>query len=121
MVIYLDENCFQRGFDDQTQARIRMEAIACQEILIQAETGKIDLVWSFMHMDETLQCPFPERKLAVIRLSDICRIRVGPSENIYTSSIRLQQKLALSPKMPCTSHAPYQFRPTYFLHVMIEY
>lgn len=39
-LVYLDYNCFQRGFDDPRQARIRMEALACQEIFEQAEADK---------------------------------------------------------------------------------
>jgi hypothetical protein len=31
-LLYLDYNCFQRGFEDVTQTRIKIEAIACQEI-----------------------------------------------------------------------------------------
>lgn len=61
-LIYLDYNCFQRGFDDLTQTRIKIEAIACQEIFTQAERDKVSLIWSFMHQDETLLCPFPHRK-----------------------------------------------------------
>lgn len=52
MIIYLDENCFQRGFDDQSQIRIQMESLACQEIFLRAENGQLDLVWSFMHQDK---------------------------------------------------------------------
>jgi hypothetical protein len=36
-LIYLDYNCFQRGFDDPRQVRIQMEAVACQEIFTQAQ------------------------------------------------------------------------------------
>ena len=43
-LIYLDYNCFQRGFDDLTQTRIKMEAIACQEIFTQAERNKVTLI-----------------------------------------------------------------------------
>jgi len=32
-LVYMDYNCFQRGFDDPRQVRIRMEALASQEIL----------------------------------------------------------------------------------------
>lgn len=45
-LIYLDYNCFQRGFDDLTQTRIKIEAIACQEIFTQAERDKVTLIWS---------------------------------------------------------------------------
>ncbi len=45
-LIYLDYNCFQRGFDDLRQTRIKIEALACQEIFTQAEANNIKLVLS---------------------------------------------------------------------------
>jgi|GEM_PF-5964085 len=33
-LVYLDCNCFQRGFDDPGQVKIQMEALACQEIFM---------------------------------------------------------------------------------------
>lgn len=47
-LIYLDYNCFQRGFDDPRQIRIQMEALAYQEIVIKAEKGKVRLAWPFI-------------------------------------------------------------------------
>ncbi|BAU44523.1 hypothetical protein [Leptolyngbya sp. O-77] len=61
-LIYLDYNCFQQRFDDPNQIRIQIEALACQEIFNQAEAKTVQLIWSFMHEDETLLCPFPERQ-----------------------------------------------------------
>ena len=84
-LIYLDYNCFQRGFDDHQQIRIQMEALACQEIFIRAEEGEIQLVWSFMHEDETILCPFPERKHEASRLANLCALRIGPEEEISGS------------------------------------
>lgn len=98
MLLYLDENCYQRGFDDQNQFRIRMEAIACQEIFQRAESGVVNLVWSFMLQDETLQCPVPERKVAVLRLSEICVVRIGPNNEIYDLAVIFNKKYNLSPK-----------------------
>lgn len=83
ILIYLDYNCFQRGFDDPRQVRIQMEALACQEIFIKTEKGDIQLVWSFMHEDENYLCPFPERKMEVFRLFNLCKVRVGPEKDIY--------------------------------------
>ncbi len=106
-LIYLDYNCFQRGFDDPGQVRIQMEALACQEIFIRAERGEVQLVWSFMHEDETNLCPFPERKYEVLRLATLCPIRVGPEEEIYTLAHSLQARGGLSAKdavhLACTS------------------
>jgi len=55
-LIYLDYNCFQRGFDDPRQIKIQLEALACEEIFAKAERKKVRLVWSFMHEDENILC-----------------------------------------------------------------
>jgi predicted nucleic acid-binding protein len=97
-LIYLDYNCFQRGFDDLQQVRIQLEALACQEIFLRAESGKITLVWSFMHQDETMICPFPDRQYEVSRLAALCEVKVGPSEEIYQLALSFQKKWSLSSK-----------------------
>jgi len=97
-LIYLDYNCFQRGFDDQRQSRIRIEAAACERLFLDAETGKIKLTWSFMHADENEMCPFPERKQEIKRLSSLCSVRVGPSEDIRKMAKRLQLDMGVSAK-----------------------
>jgi predicted nucleic acid-binding protein len=98
VLIYLDFNCFQRGFDDPSQFRIEMEALACQEIFARAEMGKVRLVWSFMHLDEVTLCPFPERRHAVVRLADLCPARVGPHNEIYELAKSLQERAGFSSK-----------------------
>ena len=97
-LIYLDYNCFQRGFDDTRQIRIQMEALACQEIFIKAEKGKVRLEWSFMHEDETILCPFPDRKYEVLRLASVCEVRIGPHKEIYNLAKSFQKKERLSAK-----------------------
>ena len=107
--IYLDYNCFQRGFDDQNQVRIQIEALACQEIFDRAERGEVELIWSFMHQDESLLCPFPDRQLEAFRLATLCRVRVGPEEAIYNLALSYVQQSALSAKdalhLACAIHA----------------
>ena len=97
-LVYLDYNCFQRAFDDPRQVKIQMEALACQEVFIRAEEGKLSLVWSFMHEDETILCPFPERRLEVTRLATLCKVRVGPEEEIRRLAASLQQSGGFSAK-----------------------
>ena len=75
-----------------------MEAIACQEIFIRAEKNEVQLVWSFMHEDETNICPFPERKYEVLRLAVICKVRLGPEEEIYKLAKQYQRKGKVSSK-----------------------
>ena len=45
-LIYLDYNCFQRRFDDPSQIRIQLEALACEEIFLRAEIEEVRLAWS---------------------------------------------------------------------------
>jgi hypothetical protein len=94
--VYLDYNCFQRWFDDPYQVRIQLEALACQEIFSRAEQGKLLLIWSFMHQDETIVCPFPDRAYEAIRLSKLCTINIGPEDSIYGIAKDFLQKVAIS-------------------------
>ena len=81
-LLYLDCNCFQRSFDDQRQSRIRREAKACTMIFAWSGAGRLGLILSFMHEDENGYCPFPARRLEVIRLGQECAGRVHPVESI---------------------------------------
>jgi len=62
MLIYLDNCCFNRPFDDQKQVRIRIETEA--KLLIQDKivAGKLQLAWSYILDFENSANPFPERK-----------------------------------------------------------
>ncbi len=107
-LLYLDYNCFQRDFDDSSQTRICMEALACQEIFARAEAGEIQLVWSFMHDDESALCPFPERKYEALRLASLCKIQVGPEEQVRDLAKSFEAQAGLSAKdaihLACASY-----------------
>ncbi|NJP11633.1 MAG: type II toxin-antitoxin system VapC family toxin [Leptolyngbyaceae cyanobacterium RU_5_1] len=112
-LIYLDYNCFQRRFDDSSQIRIQIEALACQEIFNWAEAQIVQLIWSFMHEDETLLCPFPERRDFALELSTLCQTRIAPEETIYTLAQTLIQQGRFSAKdilhVACAIHAKANF------------
>jgi hypothetical protein len=97
-LVYLDYNGFQRGFDDPTQVRIQMEALACQEIFNMAESNTIQMAWSFMHQDETQLCPFPIRQYEALRLATLCKVRVGPTQQIVLRARLLQEQVGLGAK-----------------------
>jgi len=63
--VYLDNCCFNRPFDDQAQARIRIEAEAKLDIQSRILTKEVDLVWSYMVEFENGVNPFEERKDAI--------------------------------------------------------
>jgi predicted nucleic acid-binding protein len=97
-LVYLDYNCFQRGFDDPAQVRIQMEALACQEVFARAARGEITLAWSFMHEDETILCPFPARRQEAFRLATLCQVHVAPAAAIRTLAQSFQAQSGLSAK-----------------------
>jgi predicted nucleic acid-binding protein len=97
-LMYLDYNCFQRGFDDSRQVKIHLEALACQEVFAKAERKEVNLAWSFMHEDENALCPFIERKIEVLRLSTLCRVRIAPKDSIRMVAKEFKEKAALSSK-----------------------
>jgi predicted nucleic acid-binding protein len=63
--IYLDVCCLNRPFDDQTQARIRLEAEAVLMILAECETGHWEWIGSEAIDLEISQTPDPERRRRV--------------------------------------------------------
>lgn len=76
-----------------------MEALACQEIFTRAEQQtELALIWSFMHQDETIICPFPDRKIEAMRLAKLCQHKIGPENAIYDQAKQFQQQEQLSAK-----------------------
>lgn len=45
MIIYLDNCCYNRSFDDQTQERIHLESEAILTILQRGQAGIYKIVW----------------------------------------------------------------------------
>lgn len=76
MRIYLDLCCFNRPYDDQTQARIRLETEA--KILLQQKIkdAECELVWSAALDFECSKNPFDERRHAILqwRKLAICNV-----------------------------------------------
>jgi predicted nucleic acid-binding protein len=114
-MIYLDYNCFQRGFDDPGQVKIQIEAVACEAVFSRAEKKAIRLIWSFMHEDENRLCPFLERKASIARLSSVCAIRLGPTREIRDLALEFQRKARLSAKDALHVACAYSAKCDYFI------
>jgi len=61
-MIYLDNCCFNRPFDDQQQLRIRLEAEAKLRIQEVIRAGDLELAWSYILDFENESNPFPDRQ-----------------------------------------------------------
>ncbi len=65
MRIYLDNCCFNRPFDDQSQMRIQIEAESKLHIQRQVRDGEFELAWSYILDYEIQANPFDERREAI--------------------------------------------------------
>jgi hypothetical protein len=66
MKIYLDNCCFNRPFDDQSQIRIRIETEAKLNIQENIRSGKFQLVWSYLLDYENNKNPYFERIAQIV-------------------------------------------------------
>lgn len=80
--IYLDTCCLNRPFDDQTQARVRLEAEAVLAILARIENGEWTWVGSEVLMDEIEQTPDTQKLSRTKLLSGFVQenIEIGEKE-----------------------------------------
>jgi cation transport regulator ChaC len=80
MLIYLDNCCFNRPFDDQKQIRIQIETEA--KLFIQGEItdGKYSLAWSYILDYENEANPFPERKETIANWKNKAIADTGQTE-----------------------------------------
>jgi len=79
MKIYLDVSCLNRPFDDQAQARVRLESEAVTLILEKIDAGRWEQVSSRMAEIEILAIPNEVRRRRVLQLLPGSRMELGPT------------------------------------------
>ncbi|MDR2705008.1 MAG: hypothetical protein LBC02_04435 [Planctomycetaceae bacterium] len=90
-LIYLDNCCFNRPFDDQTQIIIHLETISklfIQSLVLQ---GKLDLVWSFMLDYEIKDNPFIERQIKIHEWEKLAVVDCDYSDEIDIKAQELME------------------------------
>jgi predicted nucleic acid-binding protein len=65
MRIYMDNCCFNRPFDSQTQLRVRLETEAKLRIQERVVAREIELAWSYILDFENAANPFEERRTTI--------------------------------------------------------
>jgi len=61
MRIYLDNCCYNRPFDDQSNLAVALETFAKLQIQAMMRNGVVEYVWSDSLCHEVLHNPFPKR------------------------------------------------------------
>ena len=103
MRVYLDNCCYNRPFDEQSQLRVRLETEAKMEVQSQMRLGILEYVWSEMLTGEVCDSPYvnlrekilPWRFAAVecvkitedviVRAEEYMRLGVKSSDAIHLS------------------------------------
>jgi len=92
MKIYLDNCCFNRPFDDQSQIRIRLESEAKLKIQEEIRSGKFQLVWSYILDYENNQNPYQERKVRIKGWKEYAISDIEENSELIETASLLNQK-----------------------------
>jgi hypothetical protein len=80
--LYLDLNCFNRPFDDQSQDRIARETAAAFSVLQRIIDGTDHLAWSAVLEFENSQHPLMDRRTEIARWAQRAGVNVAISDQV---------------------------------------
>jgi len=92
MIIYLDNCCFNRPFDDQKQLRIRIETEAKLGIQEAVRSDDLELAWSYILDFENESNPFPDRRERTREWRKYAKIDSAENATIKEMADSLRQK-----------------------------
>jgi len=81
-LIYLDNCCFNRPFDDQRQAKVRLETEAKLFLQQMVKNKQINLVWSFILTIENSRNPFEARRNEIELWENLAEINIAALKNV---------------------------------------
>ena len=89
MRLYLDMCCFSRPYDDQTQARIRLETEA--KVLLQqhVKDGECELVWSAALDFECNNNPYEAHRHAIAQWRTLAVMVVIADHSVIATALKL--------------------------------
>ena len=84
MLLYLDLNCFNRLFDDQSQDRIAHETAAVFAILQRIIDGVDQLIWSAILTFENAQHPLADRRTEIAQWAHRAVVNIAVTHQVAT-------------------------------------
>ena len=92
MLLYLDNCCFNRPFDDQSQLRISLETQA--KLFVQQEivAGRFSLIWSYVLEYENSKNPFETHRDSILGWKDVAVKTIVESEEIISFGEKLMER-----------------------------
>lgn len=108
MLIYLDNCCFNRPYDDQSHYRVNLETQAKLYVQEQILDKKHSLVWSYILQFENDQNPHVAHKYEILKWKKLAQVLVPPTDEIVVDA-KNYQALGLKAKdalhCACAIHA----------------
>ena len=97
MRVYLDNCCYNRPFDEQTQLRVRLETVTKLAVQLLMATRVVEYVWSKALDYEISFNPFPKRRASILWWKDGATEYVETTEEIIRRGEEIEQ-LGVKPK-----------------------
>lgn len=82
MQLYVDLNCFNRPFDDQTQERVQSETDAVFAILRRIAAGTDNLIWSWALWFENSKHPIADRRDEIAQWQQVASLFVPLNDSL---------------------------------------
>ena len=104
MKIYLDNCCFNRPYDDQTQIRISLETQAKLYVQDLVKKKKVDLVTSYVLWYENSQNPYETKRTAIGEFIQMNSIEYIDSDKADVIKTKAEEILKTGIKMKDAYH-----------------
>jgi len=85
----MDNCCYNRPFDDQTQFRISLETQSKLFIQTLIVDEKIELIWSYILSLENAKNPYENKRLSISHFSEYAKIKVIESEILLKNAYKI--------------------------------
>jgi hypothetical protein len=100
MKIYLDNCCYNRPFDNQSDIIVKLESEAVSFIQERIKHGKLDLAWSYIMDYENSFNPFEDRQISIEKWRQYAKEDVNANAEIVKqaeslTSLNIKKKDAL--------------------------
>ena len=90
--VYLDNCCYNRPYDDQTQLKISLQTQAKLQIQKEAIMGECELVWSYVLDFENSANPFEFKRNAIQEWEFVAKEMITENEEIINLANQLKLK-----------------------------
>ena len=87
--IYLDNCCFNRPYDDQSQLLVRFETQAKLFIQRMIIEKKVELVWSYVLKYENSRNPFEAKRNAIVQWEKLSSLFISMSDGIVADAEKI--------------------------------